>query len=893
MMAAVSGRGLGLALFSLLLGCAGNGSDIGPRLSRLPNASTKVLVLDDQNRGVVSAKVAVVGTSWRATTGRNGRGDFLANPTGRRLYEVDARYAAATAGDFLVKYRVALTVDGDDLPMPLHVPEIPSASAGVFSTGAQGATGTVTSSSGATLTIASGTLVEWDGESQGATARIGLGELAPQHLPGDLPSGATGTRLFGRGYFIGPYGLRFTPGIDLDVPDDLNVTTPAAQLFWLDADTGEWMPVATAGANSGRLQALGSITRSGLYAWGVSTEARTVSGRIVDPNGEPVRGALVRVDHLYATAANDGSFQVDLVPARLGDGSTRSALVEVYAGGFWLPTVTTTTAGYDAAPVDLGDLALDTLVAGNVRVQQVVRARADPFQPARLSSVFGEVALFTTSDALGQAVFEDVPTGYFGSQEARRRNYSLVYYGQSLGFLPAAQRWLDSYQFLSERPWFVGTRGGRGYVCDAVGGGPIFGAAVVQGEIVAEGYIGETRENGLLFADRGWARRATATLKTERDGRSITHAYTYELPSSDHLEFPMRRVLRTPLGAFDRHALVMGRIANPTPGAQHGLRVARRLSRQEWWDDVVDGVPIQSTLPIDVDPANTHDAFQCGAPLAGGNLALVEYDQPGGRNRLRQVLVYPDVHVGAIEGELGDLGSLALLPADGTFLLDEVLAGAPDEVDANALDLALAVDLPDAGVAEVFRDLAGSLTSAGNDLQIGLPRLLGGALAGAKWLALVRGSTTVAGVTSSHASLFELDEDVESGLSFQPFPTLTSPAPNEAVPAAGFEVKFSLPAGALGGFVELRSETSGELLLWQVRVRPDQPDFTFVALPSEASTPLVAGRTYTLTVTAYFGDVDIPSPDPYGDFTSFAQSLGLVEVGVTQYTQRSVTITTL
>ena len=37
-------------LLLLFAACKGDGSDIGPKLERLPDASSKVLLLDDQNR---------------------------------------------------------------------------------------------------------------------------------------------------------------------------------------------------------------------------------------------------------------------------------------------------------------------------------------------------------------------------------------------------------------------------------------------------------------------------------------------------------------------------------------------------------------------------------------------------------------------------------------------------------------------------------------------------------------------------------------------------------------------------------------------------------------------------------------------------------------------------
>ena len=39
--------------------CGGEGSDIGPKLPRMPDESSRGLLLDDDNRGVVSARVAL------------------------------------------------------------------------------------------------------------------------------------------------------------------------------------------------------------------------------------------------------------------------------------------------------------------------------------------------------------------------------------------------------------------------------------------------------------------------------------------------------------------------------------------------------------------------------------------------------------------------------------------------------------------------------------------------------------------------------------------------------------------------------------------------------------------------------------------------------------------
>src|SRR5690606_28798977 len=124
------------------------------------------------------------------------------------------------------------------------------------------------------------------------------------------------------------------------------------------------------------------------------------------------------------------------------------------------------------------------------------------------------------------------------------------------------------------------------------------------------------------------------------------------------------------------------------------------------------------------------------------------------------------------------------------------------------------------------------------------------------------------------------------------FPTIAAPAAGAAVPASGFTVGFTLPAGALYGTIELRSATAGETLLWQVVVPPDVTEFAFVTLPAQAATPLLAGRTYTLTVSAYFGDSVLgPTADPFRDRAPFWLSIGRAEDGARQVARRSLSIT--
>lgn len=169
-------------------------------LSNLPSASSKVLVLDDQGRGVVDAAVEIVGGAGRALTSRSGRGDLFVSPQGNQLVRVNGSAAAATAGDQLGSLVVSVPTDGGDFPFPFYLPDVQASSGGLITVGTQTADTTIddAATSGIRLTIPNGSSV---GLVSGAvTVTMRTGSLQPQHLAGTLPGGL----LFGRGIYLDP-----------------------------------------------------------------------------------------------------------------------------------------------------------------------------------------------------------------------------------------------------------------------------------------------------------------------------------------------------------------------------------------------------------------------------------------------------------------------------------------------------------------------------------------------------------------------------------------------------------------------------------------------------------------------------------------------------------------
>ncbi|MFY9342129.1 MAG: hypothetical protein WAT39_06560, partial [Planctomycetota bacterium] len=518
------------------------------------------------------------------------------------------------------------------------------------------------------------------------------------------------------------------------------------------------------------------------------------------------------------------------------------------------------------------------------------------FAPARFGALRGDVALVTATDANGQALFEDVPADFFGFQEGRAIDGSFVFYGQSIGVLARGRRWLDAFQFLQERPWYVGGRRSRTYVSDALGGGPVLDAVVVQGSTPGLGYSGSTREGGTLFITRDFAGRATASASSQRAGQTVVHAFSIVRPNGDNLELPLQRVRRAALGAFERHGLVAGTLTGVDPAASHELRASRRLSVQEWWDLRVDGAPVGAALPLDVDPATTHAAFVAGVPAVGGHLCAVEYTTPAGLRTLQKLGLLADVAPPEGGRLAADIALAA--PVGASFVLPGVLASAEPEFDVSRLQLNLAVQQPAGPVIDVASGLQGNHAAVGNDLAFTLPPLTG-PLAGNRWLALLDGSYGSAGTTVRCSALVSLPRDGDSqaiprgAVTFGAFPDLQAPQQGATVAAAGFTVQFTLPPGAVHGALELRSDVAGDTRWWQVLLPPDATEFVFVALPPEAVTPLITGRTWTLTVSAFFGDgAVLGAPDPYRELSTFAQSIGTVERGIATVTSRSIQITT-
>ncbi len=882
------GAGQGRWLVGVLLavvGCQGRGSDIGPRLDVLPDASFKVQVLDAQGRGVCAARVTVQGVP-PAVTGRSGRADLLASPRGRRLVTVDATAGSAIAGDRLGAVTFAADLDRDELPGPVFVPDLAGSAGLTVPTGVQAGTSTLddSASSGAVLTIGAGSAVS-DGGAASVTLRTG--SLGAGQVSGSLPAAAQ-PWLVGRAVLIDPPGATFAPPATLRLPDDLQVGGGGtAVLLFLDPELGQWVQAGTGTEAGGQLTATGAVARGGHYAFATAVAASAgVRGRVLDERGRALAGVLVRAETAMTVTGGDGRFLLDGLAATLGNGGPRPVAVALRGGRTQLPVGASFTTNLAAgSTADLGDLTLATVQAGDVRVLQVRRGRAEVHRRASLGSLDGAVSLVGITDHRGAHVFEEVPSEYYGFVLGYPLDSRQVNESAGVAWLPPGRLRTDISQFYDDPFWFSGSRNTRTRVMDWLAGGPMRGA-VVRGSTAGEGFVDVARESGLVFAGRDFSGRATATAETSSGGVTVVSAFSIERPNGEHLDMPLRRALRPALGAFDRHGLITGTLTGGTAGRQHRVISTRVLEPGEWFDDVFLGQSIASSVPLKADPG-TGLTFRVGVAAPEGQLAVAEGTLAGP--------VFTMERLGLLLDQVVPEGAEVArdLPLDRAANAAFPAPGALANGGGGDLRLDLGLLRPDGTAVDVARQLGGNHLASGPNVTFLLPALDAGLQDHAWLLALSTGRTEGAD-TLRHRTLMVAGP---GGITPRPFllpPTVTAPvAGSQFVASDGLAVAFALPAGSFYGTLELRSTDPGSELSWLAVVPPETTSFVFPRLPTQAATPLRAGRAYTLTVTAFRADAGplLQSPQPYRDLTTFWHAVDAYERGVTAMASRSFAIT--
>ncbi len=170
--------------------------------------------------------------------------------------------------------------------------------------------GTLTTPDGASITIAPNTLVDSNGQTFSGPATVTLTSFDPS-VPAELeafPGTFQGVDLSGQTVFINTFGfaditvtsgteqLQLTQGataeLDLPIPSSLLDGAPADMpSWWFDPDSHTWFEVGTFTRDNSTYRT--GIPHFSIWNCDVAATRCYVSGRVVDEDGLPVKGARV------------------------------------------------------------------------------------------------------------------------------------------------------------------------------------------------------------------------------------------------------------------------------------------------------------------------------------------------------------------------------------------------------------------------------------------------------------------------------------------------------------------------------------------------------------------------------------------------------------------------
>lgn len=804
------------------------------------------------------AAVRISGLATMAATGRNGRASLPVPADGLRLLTVEGSAASATDTDRLASVSLAVRMpDSGEVPFAICLPDLSGSAALTLTTGVLPAPATLddAATSGAILDFAAGTTV---GFGVGSVT-VRSGGLRARHLPGDLPPAAAAARLPGAAVSIDPAGVTFAPGAALSLPNDLALPANASvELFRLDPVSGTWSiaGVGVVDGSGARIAApAGAVAGGGLFcfALAVATTA-TVTGRVVDVQGKPLAGVLVRAAHAHTRTDNLGRFILTPLAAVDGAGAAHTLTIEFTGGRDLRPNTATTVLTLVPGAQDLGDILLESEPVTRVRSLLVTRGALDVRRRMRVSSSEGLGAGIAVGDDDGQATFDEVRAGVFtGMLTTRVKDAIRVFRAEGVQFLPLGRGEIDFSVFGREED-FVSNRERNGgtntIVVDADGTGPIRFASVVKDNVPGEGFVGLTTERGSVGVGYGSGpgAQATASFASGNTGRTVRSAFSIVDLDSSRTELPLQRVQPRPLGAFDRHALVVGALTGSAgAGKTRRLRSTRRITLEDWFEAVFEGRDSIGAMPRKIDPELTGAVeFAIGVPDPLGNLAAVEGTIAGPGLVIERVGLAPALS--PIAGSVSARDLALDLSADTVFALDGALTGLDASIAPSALTFDYGIELAGGEIVDVVRGAAG-LTAAGANASLTLPALTG-QLQGARHLLALTGSSSVGGATRRQQAFVPLAAPSGASIVHLDVPEILLPAPGATVAANGFLVQWRVPPGATYVVVQLRSESLTEVRDWTAVVPAIYDSYRFRELPAEAFAVLGAGLTWSLSVRA-------------------------------------------
>ncbi|MEZ5964124.1 MAG: hypothetical protein R3F56_09790 [Planctomycetota bacterium] len=884
-----------LALALCAGACQGDGSDVGPSLGAKPPVPLQVQVFNDGGEPVCGARV--VSPLGSAVSGRAGRAELGQRPSGDNPYRVEAGAASAHDGDLLqdLAFRAGSIDDARALERAVHLADVGTSDSLTVPAGVQ-TSGWVlddVANGGGLLVINAGANVS-DGIAPAVTLRTG--KLEPRHLPCAVPTPPGFAALLSRAVQVSPPTVMLGPGVVLAVPDELGAagTTSAIDLFRLDEASGGFVRVNSGVVSPGRIATpLSGIDRGGLYVFATFTpRVATASGRVVDATGKPVARAFVQAGGLATTTADDGTFALAPLAAVDAAGNPRTEIVDLIGGRGFLPQTAPIYAAMRDGNVALGDVTLDTLASGHLRVLVVERGALLPDRRVRTSESLGEMAAASYAGADGVTVLEDVSVGFYGFTFGRPFDRLDSFRTQGLIRMPVSEPVVDARIFSQRGPYDERRRGNSVQVFDADFGGPVQDVVVVRGSEPEKGFLGRTFEGGVLFTGLGADDQVTAVNDRKRSERRVISAFTAVATASHRIELPVHSNPRPQVGAFDRHGLVDARIHGATNGLARELRVGHPLAYRDWFERVMlDQTGPGARVPVKLAPTQSAEVvFTVGVPRPRGHLALVETRPEANGDVVQGAYVAFDLTVAegqrlALEGDL--------------LRLDTEFTASP----GGGRDPRIGVWLADWGVRHTSGTIADvargtipvTVRLMGGTLTFDLPAL--GAVPGmAQHVVCVHGRAAVGGAQIEQRQVITVERtSANVAGAMLSVPELLEPVAGQTVSADGFTVAFTPPSDATFVVVSLRNDGAGELREWTAVLPRHVTSFAFRRLPTEAAAVLAPGLDWQLEVTAFrvnFGPV-VLEPDLYATVLANYVTLGPADLGVDAISKISIPLRTM
>lgn len=883
----------GGALLFCITACIKSGTDQGPKLPQLPEATAKGIVMDTDGNPVSNAYITV--DSITTFTDQRGRFRLDNKPAQPKIVHVDARLTSVSApgGGILDTLNVAGSFDAVNgvFERPIVMPNFAKGvSASISVNNGAILSGTLTDPSTGVQLVLDGAIATIPGTSA-TQATLRFVSIPPEAVTAALR--VVGQERAGIAYFaISPSNLQFTSAPVARIADTTFGVAAAIsaskavspELDYLDPSAGTWT-VNGAATISGGFVRSSLVQDGGIYCLSVALPAQRrtiVTARLLDQNLEPLTSAialardgrasitdnngLLAIPDVTAADANDTPFLVNLQmfsTPYLTQHAMRADLITPQVG----PGLTT----------DFSDRPIATVPAGRVRVLPVFEGEKRANARVGAASMFGgrfEDSQFATKQG---AEFWDVPVGYYEVTAVDDFNDANALRAAARGNVKIAGGSADIQLFMQRSRLRTPKQRGRvrEVAVRSTSLTPVFNSFHMLGLNGSNNQLGFS-PYGVGGFGRALPGQVLTTAAQEVSASAFgTSGLDLYRRRAFHSQLTEASLRRSPVSAFlnylpkgyDRASAFFGNVTQntdpnavvPVNGAYATEVRARHTASFEKRLSVVMGAeqePGASLAQVARRPSTQDAAFEVLAPVGHATIALVERDAANA------------------EANIGNITKVGFLSEEASFFAERKQRDVALALASNTtISTTLAGALAPQGISLVLEDSAGrgidigaqsdfTYNGGNGALQVRVPSGAGGRVA------IV---ATASGATANGSSFEAAAANVTGETA--PFQFLTIPELNAPAPPVGEKIQIAPTTTGISwsadpaaseiviqlARVATQTESDGKIVKqdseWSVRLPGTETNFIFPTTPSSHKNVPVpvffeSGATYLLTIEA-------------------------------------------